>query len=149
MPGWVVLLVVGILVLDVLLFVVVILPRLRGRQSAAAAASTRALGGEPALREGSVRSLGQMSLGRTQVRGNGHLAVTDDAIVFTLLVPRRTLRISRGHVIGVEEVRTHLGKWVGRPLLRVDFLGEDGRPDAIAFDVGRDRTAWRAALEGG
>lgn len=146
MPGWVILLVVGILALDVVLWLGVIRPALRRRATAAAADAALTLGGEPALREGNVRSLGQLSLGRGQVRGNGHLAVTDDAIVFTLMVPRRTVRIARDRVTGVGEVRAHLGTWVGRTLLRVDFIDDDGRPDAIAFDVGRDRAAWRAAL---
>lgn len=142
-------LVAAILALDALIWFGVVRPRIRARRDAARADAAVALGGEPPVREGDVRSLGELTRGRAQVRGTGHLAVTDDAIVFTLAVPRRTLRIPRDHVTGVEEVRTHLGKWVGRPVLRVDFLREDGQPDAIAFDVGRDREGWRAALTPG
>ncbi|MGD9573486.1 MAG: hypothetical protein AB7V62_16525 [Thermoleophilia bacterium] len=122
---------------------------LRRRAAAARDDTLKGLGGAIPLREGNVRSLGEQSRGKGQVRGNGHLAVTDDAIAFALMVPRRTLVIPRDRVTAVEEVRTHLGKWVGRPLVRVSFRREDGSPDAIAFDVGRDRAGWLEALGAG
>lgn len=140
------LLVAAILAVDVVIFFGVIRPALRRRFDEARTATQTELQGEIPLREGRVRSLGEESRGVTQVRGSGHLAVTEDAIVFAMAAPARTLRIPRDRVTGVEEARSHLGKWVGRPVLRVDFLRDDGQPDAVAFDVGRDRDAWRAVL---
>ncbi len=83
------------------------------------------------------------------MRGNGHLAVTEHAIAFAMMVPRRTLLIPRDRVTGVGEAKGHLGKWVGRPVVKVSFLREDGTPDSVAFDVGRDRKGWLEALGGG
>jgi hypothetical protein len=141
-------LVAAILALDVVIFFGVIRPALRRRSAEARTAAQAELQGEIPVREGRVRSLGEESQGMTRVVGSGHLVVTEDAIVFAMAGPADTLRIPRDRVTGVEEARSHLGAWAGRRVLRVDFVRDDGRPDAIAFDVGRDRDAWMAALRG-
>jgi hypothetical protein len=146
--GTVALLVAAILALDVVIFLRVIRPQLRKRGEAARAAAHAALEGGVPVREGSVRSFGVESRGMRQVRGSGHLAVTDDAIVFAMAAPPGVLRIPRERVTAVGEARGFLGKAGARPVLRIDFVDEEGAPDAVAFDVGRDRDGWRAALGG-
>lgn len=99
------------------------------------------------LVEDRANSFGVESLGRGQIRGNGCLAATDDEILFVMWFPRREIRIPRDRVTSVERARAHLGKTVGRELIRVRFTNENGRPDSIAWWVS-DPARWEAALTG-
>lgn len=149
LPVWagVVVLVVAILAVNVLLWMLVIRPRLRRGLASATRDATMALGGAATLREGTVRSMGLESGGAARLRGTGHLAVTEDEIVFVLVAPRRTLRIARDAVVQVDTTRTHAGRASGRPFLRIRFTDETGVADAVAFDVPRGSLeAWRGAL---
>ncbi|MGH2722781.1 MAG: hypothetical protein ACRDI0_00685 [Actinomycetota bacterium] len=90
-------------------------------------------------------SLGLESRGALQIRGNGCLAATAEAILFRQWLPRKQIRIPRARIIAIERVRWHLGKSYGRPLLKVRFTSENGQPDSIAWYV-RDLEAWEATL---
>lgn len=114
----------------------------RGRERAA-----RAVGdGEQVLRQGTATSFGQQSLGPAQVRGAGTLVLTDEALVFALWLPARTLRIPRAAVLGVDTARSHLAKTRGTLLLRVHWRTADG-DDTIAWQV-EDLDGWLDALGG-
>ena len=69
--------------------------------------------------------------------------------MFVVAAPRRTVRIPRGRILVVDTPRSHLGRSVGRPLLRIAFTGKDGAPDAVAFDVGRSPAVWQETLATG
>jgi hypothetical protein len=97
------------------------------------------------LMDDSANSFGVESCGIAQIRGNGCLALTADEVLFVMWVPRRELRISRERISAVERAGSHLGKTVGRPLLRVRFADEVGRDDSVAWLV-HDLPAWEAAL---
>lgn len=88
---------------------------------------------------------GVESAGALQVRGNGCLALTDDELVFVMWLPKRVLRIPRERITAVERTRWHLGKTMGRDLLRVRFTNERGEPDSAAWLV-RDLPLWEATL---
>lgn len=106
----------------------------------------RALGGEPPLlRHDAARGLGRESAGRGQVRGNGVLAVTDDLVVFCQWMPARDLVIPREAVVLVDTCRSHLGKRVGRDLLRIAWTTPEGAVDRAAWQV-PDLDRWRAVL---
>lgn len=90
-------------------------------------------------------SFGIESRGVAQIRGNGCLAATDDEVLFVMWIPRRELLIERERITAVERVASHLGKTVGRPLLRVRFVDEAARPDSVAWFV-RDLPTWEATL---
>lgn len=92
-----------------------------------------------------VNFFGLESKGVMQMRGNGGLVLTRDELCFLPLVGGATLRIPLRAIRAVSEVRSHLGKTVGRPLLRVEYDGEGG-PDAVAWFV-NDVSAWQAKLE--
>lgn len=97
------------------------------------------------LEEPGANSLGVESAGPWQVRGNGNLALTEGELLFAQWVPKRLLRIPRRSIIDVSKAKTHLGKWIGRPLLRVTWTREDGEQDSIALWV-KDLDRWIAAL---
>lgn len=90
-------------------------------------------------------SFGVESKGVWQIRGNGCLAATDDEILFIMWVPRKELSIPRETVTGIEWARSHLGKRIGRELLRVRFINDSGHPDSIAWYV-KDLPTWEATL---
>ena len=88
---------------------------------------------------------GLESQGPMQLRGNGSLVLTPEALVFDQWVPARRLSIPRRQIIEVSTARSHLGKSVFRPLLKVRFRQQDGAEDAVAWLVG-DLESWLAAL---
>ena len=90
-------------------------------------------------------SFGIESKGVAQIRGNGCLAASDDELMFLMWLPRRELVIPRELVTGVDRVRSHLGKTIGRDLLKVSFTNSEGNPDSIAWYVS-DIEAWESAL---
>ena len=109
------------------------------------AADVRArLGAERVLAlEHGANCFGVESKGKWQIRGNGCLAATADEILFVMWFPRREIRIRRDRVTAVEHAKWHLGKSVGRTLLRVRFTNDDGQPDSVAWwvaDLGRWET---------
>jgi hypothetical protein len=112
-----------------------------------AEARLRSMAGDRELElvDDSANSFGVESRGASQIRGNGCLGLTADEILFVMWLPRRELRIPRERISVVERARSHLGKTVGRPLLRVRFADEVGRDDSVALLV-RDLPAWEAAL---
>ena len=101
--------------------------------------------GRVLLLEDGANSFGVESKGRAQIRGNGCLAATLDEILFVMWFPRREVRIARSAVTAVERAKSHLGKTVGRPLLRVRFTNDEGRPDSVAWWVA-DVSEWGALL---
>lgn len=97
------------------------------------------------LREADANSLGVESAGKLQVRGNGNLALTADELLFAQWVPNRLLRIPRRSIAEVSTTRAHLGKSIGRELLRVAWTDERGEQDSIALWV-KDLNGWLEAL---
>jgi hypothetical protein len=89
-------------------------------------------------------SLGVSSAGRWQIRGNGQLVLARDRLVFLQLVPRRQVSIPIAAIVAVDTARTHLGKTVGRELLRVSWAAPAGE-DTIALQV-PDLSGWLTAL---
>ena len=90
-------------------------------------------------------SFGIESKGVVQIRGNGCLAASDEELMFLMWLPRRELVIPRPLITGVERVRSHLGKTIGRDLLKVTFTSSEGNPDSVAWYVS-DIEAWESAL---
>ena len=112
-----------------------------------AAARVRARLGEDRilLMDDRANSLGIESRGVAQIRGNGCLAATGDEVLFVMWIPRRELLIERERITAVERAGSHVGKTIGRPLLRLRYIDEAGREDSVAWFV-RDLPAWEATL---
>jgi len=106
----------------------------------------RHLAGLEVLREEpGANSFGIESQGKVQVRGNGNLALTADELIFAQWIPNRVTRIPRASILEVTTAKSHLGKTVGRTLLKVTFTNEDAETDSIALWVS-DLDGWLAAL---
>jgi hypothetical protein len=106
----------------------------------------RHLEGEEAVWKEDANSLGVESAGKWQVRGNGTLALTEGELLFAQWVPNRLVRISRSSISEVTTARSHLGKWIGRELLKVVWTNEVGEEDSIALWV-PDLEGWLEALD--
>lgn len=98
------------------------------------------------LREADANSFGVESGGTWQVRGNGSLALTKRELLFAQWVPNRLLRIPRRSIVEVTTTRSHLGKTIGRDLLKVVWTTELGTADSIALWVA-DPDGWCEALD--
>lgn len=115
--------------------------------TAGRAAAEAAAGGEPVVLQADANSFGLASAGMAQVRGNGTLVLTGQALVFAQWVPARTVRIPRSAITEVATPRSHLGKSRGVRLLRVAWRTDGGTEDAIGLQV-RDLDGWVTALGG-
>lgn len=146
MPGpvLVILIVAGVVVvsLGVLKLVLVVWGRIAQRVERAAAArlAERHVPQDMLLHETMANFFGEESRGPAQMRGNGGLVLTRDALVFHMLVPDRTIAIPLEDIREVSLVRSHLGKRVGRDLVHVRYATPGGT-DAIAWFV-RDTGPW-------
>jgi hypothetical protein len=119
------------------------------KQLAGAGAEIDTLTQEQAVLKRSVaNSFGLASGGMRQVRGSGVLALTERELIFVMAIPRRTTRIERSRIRGIEQTTSHLGKTRGRPLLRIRFRGTNGTEDSIAWLV-QNLGEWTTALGGG
>lgn len=103
-----------------------------------------ALAGREVVRAENALSLGVASRGKRQLRGSGTLALCHDRLLFVQWVPLATLEIPFADITAIDSPRTHLGKSVGAPLLRVSWMTADGG-DQIALQV-RDLDRWISAL---
>lgn len=90
-------------------------------------------------------SFGLESLGKTQARGNGALVLTGNELHFFQLTPEREFHIPLAAITEVEAVRSHLGKSIGKEILRVAFT-VDGKADSLGVYV-TDLATWLAKLE--
>ncbi len=90
--------------------------------------------GEVVVEDRMANYFGLTSAHPWQLRGNGTLMLTTREIFFQRWTPAMVLRIPRGDITKVELVKAHLGKRVGRPLLKLTFRTEDGE-DSVAWYV--------------
>jgi hypothetical protein len=97
------------------------------------------------LREADANSFGVESGGKWQMRGNGTLALTRHELLFAQWVPNRLVRIPRDSIVEVTTARSHLGKTIGRSLLKVVWDTEVGVRDSTALWV-QDLDGWLEAL---
>ena len=118
-----------------------------GKWMRAAAAEAEGLLGPGAvvLSDETANFFGLESRGPAQIRGNGFLGLSDDELVFVMWLPRRTIRIPRASMSSIDRPRSHLGKTVGHPLLKILFTNAEGQTDSAAWLV-RDLGAWEATL---
>ena len=86
-------------------------------------------------------NFGVTSKGVAQLRGNGALVLTREVLHF-LALAGADLSIPRSSIRASSMVRSHLGKSVGRALLKVEYAN-----DSVAFFV-EEPEAWQAALAG-
>jgi hypothetical protein len=125
-----------------LLVVVLLIRRVASRADAVLEDTVR---DRRALRVDTVRTLGLESLGPTQVRGTGKLALLEDELVFVQWAPRRVTRIPLGAIAEIETPRAFLGKTAGVRLLAVSWRTAEGAQERAAWEVG-DLGGWQAAL---
>ncbi len=121
-----------------------VLRRMQKRQ--AAAVLKRFEGHNLRMFSSNANYFGLLSRGRRQLRGNGVLALSDDGLFFQLRLSRNRIEIAPEKIKGVSSPRIFRLRSILRPLLRVDFINEHGRPDAAAWYV-ENLSEWKAAIE--
>ncbi|NQT73135.1 MAG: hypothetical protein HQ553_10280 [Chloroflexi bacterium] len=105
----------------------------------------RTAGQDVIMQTGNANSFGQSSRGIKQIRGNGALILTRQEIQFLMTVPRSEITIPLGQVTSVSLPKSHLGKTVFKPLLRVEYQSLEG-PDSIAWAI-QNPEKWKSAIE--
>lgn len=98
------------------------------------------------LIDAAVSFWGQQSRGVGQVRGNGTLIVTNDAVIFQMWGPIQEYRIPMNAIQSIENPRAFLGKTQGVLLLKINFLNDSGQPDAMAWRL-RDLSRVQQVIE--
>ena len=99
-----------------------------------------------ALRVEAAALFGQESLGKTQMRGNGVLALLPDQLVFERMAARRDYVIPLAQITGIENPKSYLGKSRAVPLLKVMWRDDAGKTDSIAWQVS-GLSDWQAHIE--
>jgi hypothetical protein len=89
--------------------------------------------------------LGLQSKGAGQMRGNGTLALTSDELAFVLWMPHQTIRIPLRDIVMVDTAKSHLGKSLATPLLRVRWTTA-GIEEIVAWRV-VDLSGWLTDLQ--
>ena len=92
------------------------------------------------LTDGMANYFGSQSADRMQVRGNGVLALTGDAIVFKMYMTGTELKIPYKNIKEVTVADSFLGKTIFKKLLQVKFITQSGE-DMAAWYV-RDLAGW-------
>ena len=90
-------------------------------------------------------SFGQESTGRLRLRGNGALVLTETSLHFFLFLPRLEVVVPLETITDVSIAKSHLGKTVFYPLLKVAF-SRNGMHDSIAWYVA-DGNAWKSRID--
>ncbi|OPL18393.1 MAG: hypothetical protein AVO35_06000 [Candidatus Aegiribacteria sp. MLS_C] len=90
---------------------------------------------------------GRRSLGMGQVRGNGILLLTREAVHFRMLLPRRELTIPLRDIVSISTPGSFLGRSRRMKLLQIDFHSADAGEDSAAWLVG-DLDEWADRLRG-
>jgi hypothetical protein len=96
--------------------------------------------GDVVLSDDLANCFGFTSKGPLQNRGNGGLVLARDTVWF-LPILGDEWRLPVAKITAAERVSSHLGKTVGRPLLRIEWEG-----DSVAFFV-RDVDTWITRLK--
>ena len=130
---------VVLVVLGTILVSVVSLLRIM-QQSLKKQVASRYHADEILMQEGMANFFGLESKGVWQCRGNGALVLTGDTLHFFMLQPRSELVIPLHAIRSGQLVRSHLGKTVFRPLLKVHFELH-GKSDSAAWYV-HDPQTW-------
>lgn len=91
--------------------------------------------------------VGRKSRFVAQVRGNGVLALTDRQLAFFMLLPKKEFRVPLERIQRIDHPLWFCGKSVGRELLVVHYLDEEGAEDAVGFRVPEPR-CWGEEVTG-
>jgi hypothetical protein len=89
---------------------------------------------------------GQESQGAAQMRGNGTLILTDLDLIFEMWLPNKELRIPLRNFQAIENPTSFLGKSRFTPLLKVVYINDQGKQDAMAWQV-RDLSGWMRLID--
>ncbi len=89
--------------------------------------------------------LGIRSRGGAQVRGNGAIVLTRDALFFIIAVPQKEYKIPISSIRSVSMPKSFNGKSVMAPLLCISYDTEYGE-DSIAWAL-KDAYKWTKAIQ--
>ncbi|MFX1325345.1 MAG: hypothetical protein ACFE8N_10325 [Promethearchaeota archaeon] len=78
---------------------------------------------------------GQESLGVWKVRGNGLLILTDEELYFGMWKPQKEFSIPINSIIEITNPKSHMNKYILKPLLKVIFRNKEGESDSAAWYV--------------
>jgi hypothetical protein len=92
-----------------------------------------------------VNFFGEKSKGMTQIRGNGALLLTKDYLYFQMWIPKKEIKIPLDKIENIEEVKSFLGKSKLRPLLKIDYIDENGQKNSAAWLV-KNLQKWKSII---
>lgn len=88
---------------------------------------------------------GQRSHRFSQAQGVGYLVLTHDELYFEMGLLDKVLSIPVGSITGVDQGTRMLGVGTIRPMLKVEFEGDDGEMDEIVLMV-KELREWKQAI---
>lgn len=85
------------------------------------------------LSDGMANFFGTSSLTRGQIRGNGLLAITNEALVFKMYAGQREINVPLRDLISVDTADSFMGKTIFRKLLQVTYKTMSGEETSAWF----------------
>jgi hypothetical protein len=92
-----------------------------------------------------VNFFGIKSQGMTQIRGNGALLLTKEYLYFQMWIPKKEIKIPLDKIENIEEVKSFLGKSKFRPLLKINYIDENGQKNSAAWMV-KNLEKWKEII---
>ncbi|MCC3144087.1 hypothetical protein LJ207_01990 [Halanaerobium sp. Z-7514] len=89
--------------------------------------------------------LGRESTGKSKIVKNGSLLLTSDELHFVRWMPKEELVIPLENIKKIEEVESFLGRNKNKPLLKIEFNGENGNTDSAAWEID-NMHVWKESL---
>ncbi len=79
--------------------------------------------------------------GHSHFRGSGYLVLTDDELYFERQLDRKIIMIPISSIVHVDRTKRLGGQNPGTFMLQVEFKTQEGKEDAIAWNV-KELEAW-------
>lgn len=92
-----------------------------------------------------VNFFGEKSKGMTQIRGNGALLLTKERLYFQMWIPKKEIKIPLDKIENIEEVKSFFGKSKFRPLLKIEYIDENGQKNSAAWMV-KNLQKWKSII---
>lgn len=85
------------------------------------------------LSDGMANFFGSSSLTRRQIRGNGLLALTSEALVFKMYAGQREINIPIRDLLSADKADSFMGKTIFRKLLEIKYKTSSGEETSVWY----------------
>lgn len=86
-------------------------------------------------------------MSKLEWKGNGNLTLTADAVLFQRWFPAKSIEIPLSSIKEMKIVMSHMGKTHMMPILRINFIAEDGEEKSFGVSTFGAESMWMTEIE--